>query len=85
VLEWERIRRENPDNVASRVALAQHYLWDGRPDAADEALSEVLRINPAFRAESARGPGGRELDADEVRELGRRLAALRGTVTTLPQ
>ena len=76
VAEWERIRRENPDHISTRLALAQHYEREGNPDAARAALREVLRINPAYRA---RGPGGRYFSERDARWLDQWLASLRAS------
>ena len=77
VASWERIRRENPHHIASRLALALHYQTRGQLAATRAALSEVLAINPAFQAERARLPGGRYPSDEEKRRLTRQLGALR--------
>lgn len=76
---WERIRSENPDHVASRLMLAEHHDHEGRTADADAALQEVLAINPAFRADRARGPGGLLLSRERMRWLAARLESLRSS------
>jgi TolB-like protein len=66
---WERIRAENPDHIASRLDLADQHLRSGREAQTRALLEEILRINPAFSLERARGPGGRPIPAETVGRL----------------
>jgi adenylate cyclase len=74
---WQQIRLANPDAIAPRVALADHYETVGQHDEALALLREVLRINPDYSVELARGPGGRSLSEEGVLELEAGLRALR--------
>jgi predicted Zn-dependent protease len=53
VEQLERLRKANPDHIASRVVLAAHYEREGRHDRASAAVGEILRVNPHFSVERA--------------------------------
>lgn len=77
VATWERIRRENPHHIGSRIALAFYYEQTGRLDRAHDALREVLTTNPDYRADRARRSGGRYLSPADTRWLAGRLESVR--------
>jgi adenylate cyclase len=50
--QMERVRNANPDNILSRLVLADHYEREGRHDQASIAVSEILRTVPDFSVEN---------------------------------
>jgi tetratricopeptide (TPR) repeat protein len=54
VEQLERLRKANPDHIASRVVLVAHHEREGRHELASAVVGEILRVNPDFSVERAK-------------------------------
>jgi tetratricopeptide (TPR) repeat protein len=66
---WEAARAANPDLVALRLPLLEHYESIGRHDEAAQIVREILAVNPGMTAEAAANQGFAAHDRNEIPAL----------------
>lgn len=57
----------------SEVSGVSHYFYGGKPGVAERLASVFADLHPALRVNATETPPFRELDADEIRSLARRI------------